>query len=352
MRIEWVSDPRAIAELTPAWNALLPRAITNTPFQRMEFLSTWWSALGGGEWSAADLYLAVGYDASDEIQGIAPLFLARSNEERAVLRLLGSVEVADYLDLIVSAQELPGFCTALLDVLSRDPPMTWDVLQLDNLLDSSPSLKVLERGALDAGMQVAIERLQPSPYIPLPASWDGYLDDLAAKQRRELKRKLRRAEAYPSEVRVRFFERGQDLDREVDRFLALMAHDPAKDAFLTPAMRAYFHELARVADDAGFLQLVFLEVGGEAVFGYFNFDYADKLWIYNSGINPAYFGLSPGWVLMGHLVRWAIEQGRHEVDFLRGDELYKYRLGGVERFVMRLTIQREGSTARAASGRE
>jgi len=43
---------------------------------------------------------------------------------------------------------------------------------------------------------------------------------------------------------------------------------------------------------------------------------------------------------MAHLIRWAIDHGRTEVDFLRGDEDYKYRLGGVDRHIVRLTIER------------
>jgi CelD/BcsL family acetyltransferase involved in cellulose biosynthesis len=62
--------------------------------------------------------------------------------------------------------------------------------------------------------------------------------------------------------------------------------------------------------------------------------------VYNSGLNPAYLSLSPGWVLLSHLIQWAIENDRKEFDFLRGDEKYKYRFGGVDRYIARLTISR------------
>jgi CelD/BcsL family acetyltransferase involved in cellulose biosynthesis len=48
--------------------------------------------------------------------------------------------------------------------------------------------------------------------------------------------------------------------------------------------------------------------------------------------------LSPGWVLLTHQLQWAGEHGRDEFDFMRGDEEYKYRFGGVERHVMRITV--------------
>jgi CelD/BcsL family acetyltransferase involved in cellulose biosynthesis len=48
---------------------------------------------------------------------------------------------------------------------------------------------------------------------------------------------------------------------------------------------------------------------------------------------------SPGWVLLGHLLKWANENGRDEFDFMRGNEDYKYKFGAIDRFVMRVTLK-------------
>jgi CelD/BcsL family acetyltransferase involved in cellulose biosynthesis len=106
-------------------------------------------------------------------------------------------------------------------------------------------------------------------------------------------------------------------------------------------MRDQFHRTALTAHEGGWLQLALLEVGGKQVCGYFNFDLNGRLWIYNSGIDPDYYNLSPGWVLMGHLIKWALENDRTAVDFMRGDEEYKFRLGGSDDSVDRLTISRD-----------
>jgi CelD/BcsL family acetyltransferase involved in cellulose biosynthesis len=47
---------------------------------------------------------------------------------------------------------------------------------------------------------------------------------------------------------------------------------------------------------------------------------------------------SPGWVLLGHTIEWCCENGRYEFDFMRGDEEYKYRFGGVNKYVMRARV--------------
>jgi CelD/BcsL family acetyltransferase involved in cellulose biosynthesis len=62
--------------------------------------------------------------------------------------------------------------------------------------------------------------------------------------------------------------------------------------------------------------------------------------VYNSGFNPRYFETSPGWVLLGHMIQWAISNGREALDFMRGDEEYKYRFGAVDRHVVKATLIR------------
>jgi CelD/BcsL family acetyltransferase involved in cellulose biosynthesis len=44
--------------------------------------------------------------------------------------------------------------------------------------------------------------------------------------------------------------------------------------------------------------------------------------------------------LLGHLIQTAAEEGKVAVDFMRGDEDYKFRLGGQARYIERLTLRR------------
>jgi CelD/BcsL family acetyltransferase involved in cellulose biosynthesis len=96
----------------------------------------------------------------------------------------------------------------------------------------------------------------------------------------------------------------------------------------------------RCAFDTGCLHLSFLEIDGRKAAGYFSFNYLNRLWIYNSGLNRDFSELSPGWVLLGFLLKQANEEKFKEFDFLRGDENYKYKFGAIDRAVVRVTITR------------
>ena len=182
--------------------------------------------------------------------------------------------------------------------------------------------------------------MQHSPYIPLPGDWDAYLASIDKKQRHEIRRKIRRADEYYLPVRWYITQDGETLDREVDSFLDLMGHDPDKAKFLTPAMRAQLHSIVRAAFNAGWLQLSFIEVNGEKAAGYLNFDYLNHIWVYNSGLDFRFSEISPGWVLLAHLLEWANDNKRQYFDFMRGAEDYKYRFGAIDRQVMRITMRK------------
>ena len=254
--------------------------------------------------------------------------------------LLGSIEISDYLDLIASPDILPEFSKGLLEFLLQDDTYPWQVIDLYNILETSPSIQAIRDAVREHGMNAEQEKLQHCPYILLPEDWDTYLANIKKKQRHEIRRKMRRAQESEIPVRWYIVEDESTLDKEIDDFLHLMSQDEEKDHFLTEVMQSQMRSIIHTAFQAGWLQLSFLKVGDEKAAGYLNFDFAGHIWVYNSGLNFDFRQLSPGWVLLGHLLKRSIENGRSCFYFMRGDEAYKYRFGGIDRFVLRLRISR------------
>lgn len=308
------------------------------PFLRHEYLSTWWQTLGGGEWQHGNLFIVIGRDEAARLRGIAPLFFTHNREGEPALLLLGSIEISDYLDFIVRQADLAPFCESLLAFLQGIHSPPWQVLDLYNILESSPTLPALESAAKQLGWHYHEECLQHSPFIPLPGDWETYLAGINKKQRHEIRRKLRRLEESGVPYRWYIVQDEKELDREINAFLALMALDAEKQAFLTEVMRSQMRSAIWAAFRAGWLQLVFLEIEGEKAAGYLNFDYGNQIWVYNSGMDNRFNAYSPGWVLLSYLLQWANEHGRTAFDFMRGNEEYKYRFGAVDRFVLRIRL--------------
>jgi CelD/BcsL family acetyltransferase involved in cellulose biosynthesis len=324
------------------WNVLVEGSIANTPFSRYEYLSEWWKTLGGGEWNVREggrppQLTLISARENDRLIGIAPLFIAEYDGHRALM-LLGSIEISDYLDLIVHVDDHARFVIGLLDFLASSQAENWSALDWFNLPDSSPTLAALKGESATRGWTHHEEIYRPTPRIALNGSFEEYLSRVEKKQRHEIKRKMRRAAESEKNVRFHVIDSASNIESEMNAFFGLMVQDTNKEQFLHPEMREQMTVTIRNAFERGYLWLAFLEVDGTKAAASLNFDYNNKLWGYNSGVGREHMELSPGWVLLGHVIQWCCENGRSEFDFMRGDEDYKYRFGGVNQFVMRTKI--------------
>ena len=163
MEFKRIENFNALAKYNDDWNRLLKQSVSPVPFLTPEYLSAWWQTMGGGEWPEdSELVLIAAFE-GDALVGIAPLFSARNSEGIPALMFIGAVEVSDFLDFIVTAEKLPEFLTGLLDfLLNSDDIPSWDVLDLHNLLDSSPTLAALQAEAQTTRLAA---RTNPSPTL-------------------------------------------------------------------------------------------------------------------------------------------------------------------------------------------
>lgn len=333
--VEAHREASAFDTLEAEWTDLLAKSANDTFFLTPGFQRTWWRNIGEGEL----LLLTARED--DDLLGVAPLFVTSKTSEPITLQTVGCVDVSDYLDWATHRGREEGVLSAFLAFLAEPGGPSWDVIDLCNIHRDSPTLQILPGLAEAQGWSTQVEIQEVCPVVDLPGTWDDYLVILRKKDRHELRRKTRRAEATEG---IDWFIVGPEhqLADEVESYLELMAKSsPDKAEFLTPAMRKFFHELCQLNFDAGWLQLSFLEAEGRRLASYVSFVYNNRVLVYNSGLDwEADPGFGAGIVLTGYLVNHAIEEGREAFDFMRGNERYKYRFGGQDVTVHRVEISK------------
>ena len=200
------------------------------------------------------------------------------------------------------------------------------------------------------GWTLNIEREDVCPIIRLPegGDLDTFFATLGKKQRHEIRRKVRRAEAAGDVELVESTDPAADLDEFIDLHqrrwgeLGLFPPTPGGDQARVFVGRLFELFAEAVAADPSHptIHLGFLTVGGRRIGASIHFETAGSVLYYNAGIDPDARALSPGVVLLERLVRRAIERGKCRVDLLRGDEPYKYEWGGVDEPVMRILVRR------------
>ncbi len=333
MYAQIIKGTEIFKELAQEWDSLARRGMTDTPFQTLAYQESWWRNLHP---QGSELNSIITRSDDHQLAAIACIYVT----EDGVVRFNGCVEETDYLDLITEARHAEEAWKLIFDCLLSDEYPNWRLLELCNVPAVSPSRNILSNLSEATGHCLVESVNEVCPIINLPGNFDAYLQMLDSKQRREIRRKLRRAEAAGAEVHL--VGADDNIEEAVNEFLELLQKSTfEKRDWLNDGRRALFLEVARAAQKAGTLQLCFIKISEQNAAALFNFDYSDRIWVYNSGLDPEAFGnLSLGVVLTAKAIEWAIENDREEFDFLRGSETYKYRFGASDTNIYRMQISR------------
>ncbi len=267
------------------------------------------------------LYLAA-VRQNERILGIAPLQL---KDKKACF--IGNVNLCDYCDFVVAPGEESIFFNVVLDDLKNKGV---NYLELRHVRPESSVLNYLVDVAKNRGYEASCHEEAVSLELDLPLSWEEYFDRLTAKQRHELRRKLRRLEEMGN-VSYRVVESKEVVDGLMDTFFKFFVESREdKAVFLTPERESFFRLVTGAMAEAGLMRFGILEVDVVPVAIVMCFDYRDTLYLYNSGYDRQYDFLSVGLLSKASCIKDSIQRGKRKFDFLKGNEVYKYQLGGKE----------------------
>jgi len=271
-------------------------------------------------------------DAEGQLVALLPLH----EVEPGVLGLLGGADVSDYLDLIALAGREEEAWMALLQSRVAEPT-TWD---LHAVPGTSPTVLALPQIAAACGLSASVTVEERCPVLVLPSSWDAYLASLNGKHRHELLRKMRRLEREAPEARAACASHASEVENRLGDFFDLHRRSRSgKARFMDARMEAFFRRVTASFVERGAARLWFLDTASGPIASFITIEWDDTVGLYNSGFRPDRATLSPGVVLLAHLIRDAIERGKRRFDFLRGEERYKYEFGPVAEDVCAVRIR-------------
>jgi hypothetical protein len=308
------------------WQALMPESSVDNAFVAPHIQRIWWRRFGSG----FDLHMLSASDGPDTF-GFAPLMSGEGT-----LSFIGGDDLFDYHDFPVRRGSEQQFFGLLCDYLAD---LDWDTVELSSVPSCSPTLAFLPEAAKARGMNVELTSGQVTPVAVLPASWEQYVSGLSKKARHELRRKLRRLENADGS---RQYVCGDDeIAGSMEQFFRLMrSSSPDKDAFLGSERIGFFQDLAVELSARDEFRLYLLDYEGAPVAACICIDYGDSYFLYNSGYDPEFSALSVGLLNKALSIRDAIEQGKKSFNFLKGNERYKYDLGGLDRGVRNVRLTR------------
>ena len=314
MKVDVLSGLGALDEAR--WSALHDRSRLPVVFLTWQWQVEWSRAFAANR----PQQILTATDADGSLAGVLPLYEDRPGRHR----IIGGVDISDYLDLVAAAGREEEVWQALLRHRAGQAG-EWD---LHGIRAASPTAAVLPALGPGHGLRVTVERQDRCPVLALPKTWEEYLGRLSGKDRHELRRKMRRLERELPGVTVRSHGEAAGWEEAMTRFLTLhRLSKVGKARFMDERMERFFRSATAILAARGWARLWFLEHEGAAVASFICLEYAGSVGLYNSGFDPARAQLAPGIVLLAHIIQDAIERGIPTFDFLRGEEPYKYGFG-------------------------
>ncbi len=301
-------------ELEKLWTSI--KVENDNPFLNYEINKTWFDIFGGN--STLKIF-------SDNENFIAPMYFQKN-----VAYLCGGQDLFDYHDFISNQNVNKDLIKQLFDeILDKI-----NLVELNSIVSGSKLHKYIIE--LEKEYEINYINEDVCPIIKLPNTFENYLLQLSKKNRHEIRRKIRK---FENNLEFEIVETdSNNVEEHLIEFLRLMKLNPEKRNFLNQSRIEFMSRVIKYAILSNTGNLTFIKIKNEMVATSFEFKNNDKLFVYNSGYNDNFSEYSVG--LLNHIYNIKNKVSKYKfIDFLRGSEEYKYRIGCINQDLITIKIK-------------
>jgi CelD/BcsL family acetyltransferase involved in cellulose biosynthesis len=316
IRFDLFTSVEQLSEIESEWRELWRSDPRATPFQSPDWLLPWARHLTNNQISSVALRSDGG------LLGLLPAFTWMNplfGERELVLLGTG---ISDYNNVLLTPDADPQLFQQALSSL----PDSWTVLNFEQLPADSPLLI----GEAEPELQSVC------PALDLPDCIDGLT--LSSSLRENLHYYRRRAER----IGPVSFEQANDqtLHPMLDELIRLSSprwHRLKRRSVLDdPSIQTFHHDAAQRLLNLDILRLYRMRIRDRTAALAYTFACRGTAYYYLAAYEPDLASISPGTLLIEHVIHAAILEGCRKVDFLRGSEGYKYLWGAKDTHAVRL----------------
>ena len=339
MSIRIVTSEEEFAALEGSWRELQQANPNHTPFQSWDWNCSWWRHFG----TPGRLRLYV-VEQEGRAIGIAPLFLA-TRYLGWPLRHLAFLarKRADYLDFVIRAGHEREFFEELCPRLSADS-REWRFIDVRDFSASSTNLPHFLRAASSSFALLSLQPAESCVAVPLQATWEAFVATLGKNARRNVGRYRRHLEAdFPIELKIPAVD--GELERCFADFVQLyrsLRESDGASVYGSAQALAFEQDICRRGAEGGWFRLYLLYADGRPVSGCLGYVWNHKFYAGLMARAPEFEKYSIGMTLSGMAIQDCITQQWTEIDFMRGDEGFKYQWGGVRKHNYHVKLSNSG----------
>ncbi len=309
-RIEVLTGQDEMASLMPEWTALYEQS-RHTLFQNPAWHQIWWNTIGHREgWRP---HIVTGR-LDGRLVAIAPFAVRRARGLR-ILEWAGA-QVFDYPDILaIDGVDVPGF---------------WQSIRRTRGFDVAIIRYVRDDARSDRALRALARRIgtgSPAYAINLPyQAGEAWLASLSKRKRANHVASIRLIEKH-GPLAMNVVSRRADIPRLVAELISMKDTWGAMRGIVNelsrPGRPEFMQQLALQVSEEGSLHLSLLTCGDRTIAMHYGFVGRDGMYYYQPAYDVAFAKSSVGRVHRIMLVLWAIDNGYHRFDFLRGEDSYK-----------------------------
>jgi len=340
LQIEIVRDAMRFIAVRDAWQRLWSRAGAHI-FQTHDWISGW--VAGVRDRQEIRIQMALAWD-GDSLVGIMPCAVYR----QPGLRVLqwAAQPFSDYCDCVVDPNYgRSGVLRLLWDGMRQAGG--FDLLNFRQVRPDAQCRDFFDAMSEDGGPFQAGS--QQEHCMRIDNQWsngDAFFRSLNKKGRNNHTRGKRILAELRGDVAFQVIEPDQPVDdvpglkmsvtEVIEDILRL------KEAWLrtvdpkSPLLSRDGGLLRSVLDAAwrsGLVKIFLLTCGGKIAAASINFVYAGRMEAYLTAYDAAYERASPGTILIVEYAQWSFDRDLRHVDFLRGEEAFKFRMANAETLI-------------------
>lgn len=324
METRLIEDVAAFAQLESFWNPMVVQSSSNTCHSTFEWLFTWWQHFGADR----HLLLLVAYEQGMPV-GLAPLYVGNGTTEPRDLHFVGQ-GLSDYADFI-TPRDRPDVTEALVSALLGFRS-SWDGMDLEEIPAQSPNKALLDR-AIEAGNVPSVwQTTVRCPYLLIEGSWDAFYATMGKGFRHEVRNKLNRwnkLNSCPGKgLGLCYVDRREVDSVFVDEVVALSdkrhSADGHRSPFLNHPDQEFLREVLPLMGRRNQLRVGELRSGNVLVAFILAYCWQGVAYTWNTQYDPAYAAYSLGRIALVRLAEQSFSEGCHELNFMRGEEPYKF----------------------------
>ena len=302
------------------WEQNISDSIFLTPFDLISWKKTW-----------IDNY---GKDFQDSFY-FGDNYFAPLMKNKGEISFISSKDLCDYNNILISEPDI-SIIQSLIQDIFKDSEIK--KIFLESIPGDSQLFEYFNN--LRNELKIEIMNEDVSPFLVLPNSWEEYLSSLRKKHRHELRRKIRRLEETVEFTSGDIYD-SDEIYNNLDEFIYLLKiSSKEKENFMNENREKFFKELILNLSKENKIIYSYLKVENKTVSSSISFYLSDTRYLYNSGFDPKYNYLSVGLLNHAFAIQRSISKRFNIFDFMRGNERYKYELGGIDKLIYSITISK------------